>query len=67
MASDTLAATAALRRCARHQLLPEQESTIDATLRLLEQTRAALGQGDHARAASLAREARQLAASLGCP
>jgi hypothetical protein len=58
---------AAVARCARHRLLPEQESTIDATLRLLGEARLAIADGDMARAASLAREARQLSTSLGCP
>ncbi|MBI5711027.1 MAG: hypothetical protein HZC42_12120 [Candidatus Eisenbacteria bacterium] len=64
--SDTSAAGAMLRRCAGRRLLPEQESTWDATASLLAQARAALLRGDVARGRSLARDAKQLASSLGC-
>lgn len=64
--ADTSAAGAMLRRCAGRRLLPEQESTWDATASLLVQARAALLRGDVARGRSLARDAKQLASSLAC-
>ena len=63
---DTSAAGAMLRRCAGRRLLPEQESTWDATASLLAQARAALMRGEVARGRSLARDAKQLASSLAC-
>lgn len=65
--ADTTAAGAAVRKCGKRQLLPDQESVMETTLSLLTQTRAALGRGELWRAESLARKARQLAASLNCP
>ncbi len=64
---DTLAVSKALKRCEGKDLLPEQESTYDATMKLLADARAALLRGDPARARSLARNARQLVSSLECP
>jgi len=66
-ARDTLAATKALARCAGKTLMAEQESTVDAAMKLLTDTRQALARGDVARARSLARNARQLTTSLDCP
>lgn len=63
---DTTAAGARMRRCAGKKLLPEQESTWDATARLVADARVALLRGDLPRAASLARNARQLSTSLVC-
>lgn len=67
VAADTLAATLALRRCAGRTLLAEQESTVQSANELLSGVREALAIGDLARAESLARQARQLTGSLGCP
>lgn len=67
LAADTLAARRVLDRCAGRKLLPEQESTTEATQRLLRDAGSALAQGDLALAASLARQARQLSRSIGCP
>jgi hypothetical protein len=64
--ADTLAASQALGRCAGRKLVPEQEATYDGIADLLAQARAAFAAGDTARAAQLAREARQLATSLNC-
>ena len=64
---DTVAVSKALKRCAGKSLLPEQESTYDATAKLLADTRTALLRGDVTRARSLARNARQLVSSLDCP
>ena len=66
LVADTTAAGVAARRCAGRRLFPEQESTYDSVLELLNQTRAALARGDVARAESYARQARQLATSLNC-
>ena len=66
LAADTTAAVAAARRCEGRRLFPEQESTYDSVLELLNQTRAALARGDMTRAESFARQARQLATSLNC-
>jgi hypothetical protein len=65
--ADTTAAGAAARKCGGRKLLPDQESVLETTLSLLEQTRAALAGNELWRAESLARKARQLAASLDCP
>src|SRR5262249_23245526 len=65
--ADTTAAGNAVRRCANRQLLPDQESVFDTTRSMLEQARAALARDEVWRAESLARKARQLAASLSCP
>lgn len=65
--ADTLAARAAVRRCSGRRLLPEQESSHDATIALLAQARAALVKEDLRRAESLARQARQMSATLDCP
>jgi hypothetical protein len=65
--ADTLAVWSAVRRCAGRKLLPEQESTLDGLRQQLAQVRAALATGELARAESLARQARSLASSLGCP
>jgi hypothetical protein len=65
--ADTTSAGAAVRRCANRRLLPDQESVFDTARSLLGQTRAALERDELWRAESLARKARQLAASLNCP
>jgi hypothetical protein len=65
--ADTTAAGDAVRRCGSRKLLPDQESVFETTRSLLEQTRAALARSELWRAESLARKARQLAASLDCP
>jgi len=65
--ADTTAAGSAVRRCANRKLLPDQESVFDTTRSLLDQARAALVRDEVWRAESLARKARQLAASLSCP
>jgi len=65
--ADTTAAGAAVRRCAGRTLLPDQESVFDTARSLLGQTRAAIALDELWRAESLARKARQLAASLSCP
>jgi hypothetical protein len=66
-AADTLAARKALNRCAGRNLLPEQESTIMSVSTLLRSAHDAMVREDWVRAESLARQARQLAGSLGCP
>ena len=65
--ADTTAASSPVKRCAARKLLPDQQSVYDTTLSLLAQTRAALARDEVWRAQSLARKARQLAASLDCP
>lgn len=67
IAADTTATGQAVRRCGSRKLLPDQESVFETSRSLLEQARAALGSGELWRAESLARKARQLAASLDCP
>jgi hypothetical protein len=67
IAADTTAAGEAVRRCAAHALLPDQESVLETTRSLLAQARSALGRDELWRAESLARKARQLALSLNCP
>jgi len=64
--ADTTAARKALDRCAGKKLLAEQESTAESTEQLLASTRRALAAGDLSRAESLARQAKQLASSIGC-
>lgn len=65
--ADTTATSAALERCGKRKLLPDQESVFEATRSLLDQTRSALTRDELWRAESFARRARQLAASLDCP
>jgi hypothetical protein len=65
--ADTTAAGGAVRKCGSRKLLPDQESVIETTRSLLDQARAALAGDELWRAESLARKARQLAASLDCP
>jgi hypothetical protein len=65
--ADTTAAGSAVRKCGSRKLLPDQESVMETTLSLLDQARAALAREELWRAESLARKARQLAASLDCP
>ena len=65
--ADTTAAGTSVRRCAGRKLLPDQESVFDTAKSLLGQARAALELDELWRAESLARKARQLAASLNCP
>ena len=64
---DTTTVSAALKRCAGQSMLPEQQTTWDAAMDLLAQVREALARGDLAQARSLARNAKQLVASLDCP
>jgi hypothetical protein len=66
IAEDTLAARTALDRCRGRKLLPDQEGVYDSTTQILMQVRDALAMVDFRRARSLAREARQLAISIGC-
>jgi len=65
--ADTTAAGAAVRKCSGRKLLPDQESVFDTARSLLGQVRGALERDELWRAESLARKARQLAASLNCP
>lgn len=65
--ADTTAAGGSVRRCAGRKLLPDQESVFDTARSLLGQARTALEHDELWRAESLARKARQLAASLNCP
>ncbi|MBI3540013.1 MAG: hypothetical protein HY076_07050 [Candidatus Eisenbacteria bacterium] len=65
--ADTTEASAAVKRCAGRQLLPDQESIFDTARNYLEQVRSALKRNELWRAESLARKARQLAGSLDCP
>ena len=65
--ADTTAAGAAVRKCSGRKLLPDQESVFDTARNLLGQVRGALERDELWRAESLARKARQLAASLNCP
>ena len=65
--ADTTAAGTAVRKCGGRKLLPDQESVFDTARSLLGQTREALVKDELWRAESLARKARQLAASLSCP
>jgi hypothetical protein len=64
--ADTTAARNALTRCTGKKLLAEQEATAESTERLLADVRRALGAADLSRAESLARQAKQLASSIGC-
>ena len=66
VARDTALVSATLRRCAQQSLLPEQETTWEAAMKLLADTREALLRGDVSLARSLARNAKQLASSLDC-
>jgi len=66
IASDTTAARNALTRCGGRTLRADQEGVFDSTTQLLIQVRSALAAGDSRQARSLAREAKQLAVSLGC-
>ncbi len=65
--ADTTAAGGSVRQCAGRKLLPDQESVFDTARSLLGQARAALERDELWRAESLARKARQLAASVSCP
>lgn len=65
--ADTSAAGQAIRKCAGRALQPDQETVVDSVRSFLAQTRTALQSGELWRAESLARKARQLAASLNCP
>ena len=65
--ADTTEASAAVARCARRKLLPDQESSFDTARGLLIQTRAALERDELWQAESLARKARQIASALYCP
>lgn len=66
IAADTTLARSALNRCGGRKLLPDQEGVFDTTTRLLIDVRRALAMGDFPRAQSLARQAKTLAASIGC-
>lgn len=65
--ADTTAAGTAVRKCGGRKLLPDQESVFETARSLLGQAREALVKDELWRAESLARKARQLAASLSCP
>jgi hypothetical protein len=64
--ADTTAASAAVKKCATKNLLPDQESVFETTRGYLIQARAALRRDELWQAESLARKARQLALSLEC-
>lgn len=64
---DTLTAHNAVQRCAGRNLLPDQEASRDATVSLLMRTHAALLKDDLRSAESLARQARQMSDTIGCP
>ena len=64
--ADTTEAGAAVRRCLRRKLLPEQEMTIESTLNFLREARDQLELGELSRAEQSARKAKALAASLRC-
>lgn len=66
IAADTLQTHATLERCAKRNLLPDQESTVDAVRQALGGVRVELVRGDLPRAQSYARQAKQLARSLNC-
>ena len=64
--ADSTIVAAALRGCRGKELLPGDEVVYDGALELMGQIRRALQQGDYDEAASRARAARQLVASLNC-
>ena len=64
--TDTAAAGQKVRRCLGRKLLAEEEATVDATLAQLRQAQAAFAQGNLQLAASRARSAKSLSASLRC-
>jgi hypothetical protein len=66
IAADTTAARNALDRCSGRNLQPDQDGVRESTTRLLMEVHQALAVVDFARAKSLARQAHQLSASLGC-
>ena len=66
IAADTTVARAALSRCSGRKLQPDQDGVWESTTRLLMEVHEALAVVDFAHAQSLARQARQLSASLGC-
>jgi hypothetical protein len=64
--ADTATAGQKVRRCLGRKLLAEEEATVDATLAQLRQAQAAFAQGNLQLAASRARSAKSLSASLRC-
>jgi hypothetical protein len=64
--TDTTWTGQRVRRCLAQDLLPDAETTVEATLNLMRQTRRELVDGDLRGAESSARRARQLAESLRC-
>jgi len=64
--ADTTEARRVTAACLRSTLLPEEEVSLDSLRELLRRARIALIGEDLTRAASLALQARQLAASLAC-
>jgi hypothetical protein len=64
--ADTTSASAAVKKCAGKDLLPDQESVFETARSMLLQARAAIAHEELWRAESLARKARQLALSLDC-
>lgn len=64
--ADTTWTGQTVRRCLAQKLLPDAETTVDATLELMRQTHRELVGGDVRSAESSARRARQLAESLRC-
>lgn len=64
--ADTTWTGQRVRRCLAQDLLPDAETTVEATLELMQQTHLELVGGDLRRAESSARRARQLAESLRC-
>lgn len=64
--ADTTWTGKKVRRCLAQDLLPDAETTVEAALQLMRQTRGELTAGELPKAASSARRARQLAESLRC-
>jgi hypothetical protein len=64
--ADSAAAGGLIRKCVGKKLLPEDEATLEAVLQLMQRTRVAFAEKNLDLAASYARSARQLAASLSC-
>lgn len=64
--ADSTIVSSALRGCKGKNLLPGDEMVYEGALEIMGQVRRALQQGDYDEAASRARAARQLVASLSC-
>jgi hypothetical protein len=64
--ADTTATVKVIRNCRAKKLLTEDEATLESVLQLMDRTRAAFAEKNLDLAASYARSARQLAASLSC-